>query len=147
MDIDWQAFSPVPSLMGGGGLGLACAILIAFQGRIAGVSGILGALLQLQNTPKNHYLWRFLFVLGLVSSSFFYSLFSPLPNINIGANFYALITAGLLVGFGTRMGSGCTSGHGICGLARLSIRSLVATVSFMGAGFVSCYLFLHTFYR
>ena len=131
MDIDWQAFSPVPSLMGGGVIGLACAILIAFQGRIAGVSGILGALLQLQNTPKNHYLWRFLFVLGLVSSSFFYSLFSPLPNINIGANFYALITAG----------------HGICGLARLSIRSLVATVSFMGAGFVSCYLFLHTFYR
>lgn len=99
--------------------------------------------MQFKNTPKDHHLWRILFLLGLVSSSLIYSLFFPFPSVNITTDFNSLILAGALVGFGTRMGSGCTSGHGVCGLGRLSPRSLVATLSFMGAGFIACYIFLH----
>ena len=145
MNINWEDFSPVSSLLGGVMIGTATVLLIAFQGRIAGISGILGSLMQLKNTPKGHYLWRLLFVLGLVSASFVYGLFWALPNIQIDTKPHLLLMAGVLVGFGTRMGSGCTSGHGICGLGRLSIRSLVATISFMFAGFASCFLFLHFF--
>ncbi len=143
MHINWQEFTPWSSLIGGAIIGLGVTILVLFKGRIAGISGILGALMQFKNTPKDHYLWRILFLIGLLSSSLIYSLFFTLPNIQIDANIMMLILAGLLVGFGTRMGSGCTSGHGICGLGRLSPRSLVATLSFMGAGFIGCFMFLH----
>ena len=143
MHINWQEFTPWSSLIGGAIIGLGVTILVLFKGRIAGISGILGALMQFKNTPKDHYLWRILFLIGLPSSSLIYSLFFTLPNIQIDANIMMLILAGLLVGFGTRMGSGCTSGHGICGLGRLSPRSLVATLSFMGAGFIGCFMFLH----
>jgi uncharacterized membrane protein YedE/YeeE len=143
MHINWQEFTPWSSLIGGSIIGLGVTILVLFKGRIAGISGILGALMQFKNTPKDHYLWRILFLIGLLSSSLIYSLFFRLPNIQIDANIMMLILAGLLVGFGTRMGSGCTSGHGICGLGRLSPRSLVATLSFMGAGFIGCFMFLH----
>ncbi|MEI7428767.1 MAG: YeeE/YedE family protein [Betaproteobacteria bacterium] len=145
MHIHWQEFTPWSSLIGGAIIGLSVTILILFKGRIAGISGILGALMQFKNTPKDHYLWRILFLIGLLSSSLIYSLFFTLPNMVIDASFIMLIFAGLLVGFGTRMGSGCTSGHGICGLGRLSPRSLVATLSFMSAGFIACYVFLHIF--
>jgi uncharacterized protein len=84
-----------------------------------------------------------LFIAGLLLSSYAYKIFAPLPISEISASHSTLIISGLLVGFGTRMGAGCTSGHGICGLSRLSVRSLVATMSFMFAGFVVCYLFLH----
>ena len=143
MHINWQEFTPWSSLIGGAIIGLGVTILVLFKGRIAGISGILGALMQFKNTPKDHYLWRILFLIGLLSSSLIFSLFFTLPNIQIDANIMMLILAGLLVGFGTRMGSGCTSGHGICGLGRLSPRSLVATLSFMGAGFIVCFMFLH----
>lgn len=143
MHINWQEFTPWSSLIGGAIIGLGVTILVLFKGRIAGISGILGALMQFKNTPKDHYLWRILFLIGLLSSSLIYSLFFTLPNIQIDANIMILILAGLLVGFGTRMGSGCTSGHGICGLGRRSPRSLVATLSFMGAGFIGCFMFLH----
>jgi len=145
MHIHWQEFTPWSSLIGGAIIGISVTILILFKGRIAGISGILGALMQFKNTPKDHYLWRILFLIGLLSSSLIYSLFFTLPNMVIDASFIMLIFAGLLVGFGTRMGSGCTSGHGICGLGRLSPRSLVATLSFMSAGFIACYVFLHIF--
>ena len=145
MNIHWQEFTPWSSLIGGAIIGISVTILILFKGRIAGISGILGALMQFKNTPKDHYLWRILFLIGLLSSAFIYSLFFTLPNMVIDASFIMLIFAGLLVGFGTRMGSGCTSGHGICGLGRLSPRSLVATLSFMSAGFIACYVFLHIF--
>jgi uncharacterized membrane protein YedE/YeeE len=138
MHIHWQEFTPWSSLIGGAIIGLSVTILILFKGRIAGISGILGALMQFKNTPKDHYLWRILFLIGLLISAFIYSLFFTLPNMVIDASFIMLIFAGLLVGFGTRMGSGCTSGHGICGLGRLSPRSLVATLSFMSAGFIAC---------
>jgi uncharacterized membrane protein YedE/YeeE len=145
MNIHWQEFTPWSSLIGGAIIGISVTILILFKGRIAGISGILGALMQFKNTPKDHYLWRILFLIGLLISAFIYSLFFTLPNMVIDASFIMLIFAGLLVGFGTRMGSGCTSGHGICGLGRLSPRSLVATLSFMSAGFIACYVFLHIF--
>ncbi|PRY99411.1 hypothetical protein BCM14_0856 [Jezberella montanilacus] len=145
MNINWQDFSPFSSLLGGVVIGCATVILIAFQGRIAGISGIVASLMQFNNTPKGHYLWRILFVLGLLSASFVYSLFWTLPEVQIDIRPHLLIAAGLLVGFGTRMGSGCTSGHGICGLGRLSLRSLVATVTFMVAGFLTCFVFLHLF--
>ena len=143
MTINWQEFTPVTSLIGGAILGLGAVFLIIFKGRIAGISGIVGALMQFQNTPKGHYLWRILFLLGLIGSYQIYSMLFGEPTIEINTSFIQLVIAGLLVGFGTRMGSGCTSGHGVCGLGRLSTRSLVATISFMASGFIVCYFLLH----
>lgn len=141
--IDWPHFTPNASLAGGLLIGLSASILVIFRGKIAGISGIVAGLMETRNIQVGHHLWRVLFLIGLVSSSFFYQLFAPLPGIMISASPRTLIFAGLLVGFGTRMGSGCTSGHGICGLSRLSLRSLIATTIFMFSGFVICYLFLH----
>jgi len=143
MTINWQEFTPVTSLIGGAILGLGAVFLIVFRGRIAGISGIVGALMQFQNTPKDHFLWRILFLLGLIGSYQIYSMLFGAPTIEINTSFIQLVIAGLLVGFGTRMGSGCTSGHGVCGLGRLSTRSLIATLSFMTSGFIVCYLLLH----
>ena len=143
MTINWQEFTPIASLIGGVILGLGAVFLITFKGRIAGISGIVGALMQFQNTPKDHYLWRILFLLGLIGSYQIYSTIFGAPTIEINTNSIELVIAGLLVGFGTRMGSGCTSGHGVCGLGRLSTRSLVATLTFMTSGFIVCYLLLH----
>ena len=143
ISINWDNFSPISALIGGVLIGLSVVLLALFKGRIAGISGILGALMQFKNTPKDHYLWRILFILGLLLSSFLYSLILPLPKIQINNSVQSLVLAGLMVGLGTRMGSGCTSGHGICGLGRLSIRSMIATLSFMIAGFIGCYFFLH----
>ena len=143
MTINWQVFTPITSLIGGVILGLGAVFLIIFKGRIAGISGIVGALMQFQNTPKDHYLWRILFLLGLIGSYQIYSIIFGVPTIEINTSSIELVIAGLLVGFGTRMGSGCTSGHGVCGLGRLSTRSLIATLTFMTSGFVVCYLLLH----
>ena len=143
MTINWQEFTPITSLIGGVILGLGAVFLIIFKGRIAGISGIVGALMQFQNTPKDHYLWSILFLLGLIGSYQIYSIIFGVPTIEINTSSIELVIAGLLVGFGTRMGSGCTSGHGVCGLGRLSTRSLVATLTFMTSGFIVCYLLLH----
>ena len=143
LTIHWQNFTPGASLVGGMLIGLATALLVIFRGKIAGISGILGGLIEADHSANPHRLWRGLFLIGLVGSSFFYQFFAPLPQSNISASLGTLIVAGLLVGFGTRMCSGCTSGHGICGLSRLSLRSLIATISFIFSGFVICYLFLH----
>ena len=139
IQIDWQAFTPL-SLVGGLLLGFATVILLLGIGRIAGISGIFSSLLK----PKRVEMWQVLFILGLVVSPLFYSLVKPLPDIEISTSLLLLIGAGLLVGFGTRLGSGCTSGHGICGNARLSPRSMVATVTFMFFGIVTVYLGRHT---
>ena len=141
--IDWGHFTPWASLFGGILIGLASIMLLLFKGRIAGISGILGSLMQIQNTPSGHYSWRLAFLLGLLLSSAVYGLFFTLPSSQIDSSYLTLIVAGLLVGFGTRMGSGCTSGHAVCGLGRLSMRSLAATLSFMAAGFVIAYIFFH----
>ena len=141
MTIDWLHFDPLNALTGGALIGLAAALLLLLNGRIAGVSGIVGGLLQ--TLTLKGLAWRVAFVAGLVLAPALYSLFSNLPAVRIEAGWGTLVLAGLLVGFGTRLGSGCTSGHGVCGLGRLSPRSLVATAVFMGTGIVTVYVSRH----
>ena len=142
MSIDWNAFTPWSSLFGGMLIGLAAAMFVLLNGRVAGISGVLGGLL----TPlRGDVLWRVAFVGGIVFAPVIYSLFLVLPPVQIDADYAVLIIAGLLVGVGTRYGAGCTSGHGVCGLSRLSLRSLVATGAFMGAGFVTVFVLRHVF--
>ncbi|END9092700.1 YeeE/YedE family protein [Yersinia enterocolitica] len=142
MTIDWANFTPFSALAGGVLLGIAVTILWFCNGRIAGISGILGGLLP----PKaGDISWRVAFLLGLIMSPGIYSLFTDLPVIQIDAGLPVLIVAGLLVGIGTRYGAGCTSGHGVCGLARFSPRSLLATLSFMLTGFATVWLVRHLF--
>ena len=133
--IDWQVFTPI-SLVGGLILGVATVILLLGIGRIAGISGITSSLLK----PKRVEMWQVLFIAGLVLSPLLYSVFRPLPDIEVTTSLPLLIAAGLLVGFGTRLGSGCTSGHGICGNARLSPRSMVATATFMAFGIITVFI-------
>ncbi|WP_205955864.1 YeeE/YedE family protein [Pantoea stewartii] len=128
MHIDLDHFTPIQSLAGGLLIGAAAGLLVLFCGRIAGISGILGGLLKRQSADKP---WRFAFIAGLVLSPLVFQLFRALPAIDIDASWGRLVLAGLLVGLGARLGSGCTSGHGVCGLSRLSPRSLVATLVFM----------------
>ena len=140
MTIDWNNFTPWTSLAGGILLGLASAIFILVNGRILGISGIVGGLLR----PKSGDVgWRLAFVLGMLVAPLLYLLVADPVAVRIDAGWATLVIAGLLVGVGTRFGSGCTSGHGVCGLSRLSLRSLVATLAFMGAGFVTVYLIRH----
>jgi uncharacterized membrane protein YedE/YeeE len=140
MSIDWNHFTPFAALAGGALVGIAAAMFALLNGRVAGVSGVLGGLLR---PAKGDLAWRAAFVLGLVGAPLVYLLFAALPKPQIDAGYGALILAGLLVGLGTRYGSGCTSGHGVCGLSRLSPRSLVATAAFMGAGFVTVFVTRH----
>ena len=140
MTIDWNHFTPWASLSGGILLGLASAAFILLNGRILGISGIVGGLLR----PKSGDMgWRISFVLGLLAAPLLYWLAAGPTAVRIDAGWSTLVIAGLLVGVGTRFGSGCTSGHGVCGLSRLSPRSLMATLAFMGAGFVTVYLVRH----
>ena len=142
MSIDWNAFTPWSSLIGGMLIGLAAAMFVLLNGRIAGISGVLGGLL----TPlRGDVLWRVAFVGGIVVAPLAYSIFQVLPPVQIDADYAALVVAGLLVGVGTRYGAGCTSGHGVCGLSRLSLRSLAATATFMGAGFATVFVLRHVF--
>ena len=140
MSIDWAHFTPWISLAGGLLIGLAAALFVLFNGRIAGISGILGGALS---WPRGDIAWRLAFVIGLVLAPLVFSAFHPLPLPRIAAGDGVLVVAGLLVGLGTRYGAGCTSGHGVCGLSRLSPRSLVATLCFMLAGFVTVFVVRH----
>jgi hypothetical protein len=140
MSIDWTHFTPLSALIGGFLIGVAAAALVLVSGRIAGVSGIIGGLLQLKAGDTG---WRAAFLAGLVAAPLLYQLFTALPEIHVEAGWPTLILAGVLVGVGTRYGSGCTSGHAVCGLSRLSPRSLMATLAFMGTGFVTVYLVRH----
>ncbi len=135
VQIDWQVFTPL-SLVGGLMIGVATVILLLGIGRIAGISGIAASLLK----PKGLELWQVLFVLGLIISPLLYQLIAPLPAVQVTRSLPLLIGAGVLVGFGTRLGSGCTSGHGICGNARLSPRSMAATATFMGFGIATVFI-------
>ena len=138
--IDWNHFTPLASGIGGMLIGLSAALLIVFAGRVAGISGIVGGLL---GWPRGDIAWRLAFLAGLVAAPLLYALAAPLPSVRVDAGTPALLAAGLLVGIGTRYGAGCTSGHGVCGLSRLSPRSLVATLAFMGAGFVTVFVIRH----
>lgn len=140
MTIAWNEFTPWSALAGGALIGVAAAMFVLLNGRIAGISGVIGGLFK---PVKGDVAWRAAFVLGLIGASAAYGLFATLTVLRIDAQFGALVAAGLLVGVGTRYGSGCTSGHGVCGLARLSPRSLVATAAFMGAGFATVFVIRH----
>ena len=140
MQIDWLSFTPIPSLLGGMILGLAASLYALLHGRILGISGIISGLLHPQ---ANDFAWRFTLVLGLMSAPFLAAFFGVFPIVKIDSSWLAIMIAGLLVGFGSQYGSGCTSGHGICGLSRLSPRSLAATLAFMGAGFVTVFVVRH----
>jgi uncharacterized membrane protein YedE/YeeE len=141
MQIDWLAFSPGPAFLGGILLGVSAALYVILHGRILGISGIISGLLS----PKEGDIhWRLSLVLGLLSAPFLGSLIFDLHTASvIDADWIAIIIAGVLVGFGASYGSGCTSGHGVCGLSRLSPRSLVATISFMSAGFLMVFVIRH----
>jgi uncharacterized membrane protein YedE/YeeE len=142
MTLDWLNFTPWTALTGGILLGIASAAFILLNGRVLGISGIVGGLLA----PRRGEIgWRLSFLLGLLLAPTALTLWAPglirAPRIDAGT--LTLIAAGLLVGFGTRYGSGCTSGHGVCGLSRLSPRSLVATLAFMAAGFATVFVIRH----
>ena len=142
MTIDWTHFTPWSALAGGILLGIASAAFILINGRVLGISGILGGLLVPKRSDTS---WRVFFLLGMVLAPATLALLAPglvsAPRIEAGN--VAIAAAGLLVGLGTRYGSGCTSGHGVCGLSRLSPRSLVATLAFMGAGFAMVFVVRH----
>ena len=143
MNIDWTHFTPWASLAGGILIGIAAAMLILLNGRVLGISGMLGGLLSPRRGDAGR---RLAFLLGMVAAPVAFTLLTPAGFVeppHIDAGFGAIVAAGLLVGLGTRLGSGCTSGHGVCGLARLSPRSLVATITFMAAGFLTVYLVRH----
>ncbi len=140
MSIDWNAFTPWTALAGGLLIGLAAAMLVLLNGRIAGISGIVGGLLK---PVRGDVAWRVAFIAGLIGAPLVYALFAALPAMQVDAGYGTLVVAGLLVGVGTRYGAGCTSGHGVCGLSRLSLRSLAATGAFMGAGFVTVFVVRH----
>ena len=151
MTIDWIHFTPGMSLLGGVLIGISSALFILANGRIAGISGILGGL-RLRGHGAGDRAWRVSFLLGLLAAPLLWmagegwGLAQPGMMIDamvIDADWGMLIAAGLLVGLGTRYGAGCTSGHGVCGLSRLSPRSLVATMAFMGAGFATVYVLRH----
>ena len=134
-----------PALIGGALIGLASALLILGAGRVAGIAGIVGGALQslvLGRAPGRDAI-RWAFIGGLLVAPWVWRLFAPLPTATSSAGPALLIAAGLAVGIGVRMGNGCTSGHGVCGLSRLSLRSLVNVLAFMGAGFVTVFVLRH----
>jgi uncharacterized protein len=140
MTIDWSAFSPWSASIGGVIIGSAVALFVLVNGRVAGISGIVGGMFR----PKAGDLaWRLAFVVGLLLAPLAYAMVEAQPSVTIDARYPVLVAAGLLAGIGTRYAGGCTSGHGVCGLSRLSPRSLVATLSFIAAGIVTVFVVRH----
>ena len=140
MMIDWNNFTPWTALAGGALIGISAALFILLNGRIAGITGIIGGLFK---PAKGDAAWRLAFTLGLIIAPILWLLFGKLPAITIDADYDLLIVAGLIVGFGARLGSGCTSGHGVCGISRLSPRSIIATLAFMSTGFLTVFVARH----
>lgn len=140
MTIDWASFTPWSALAGGLLIGIATSLFVLFNGRIAGISGLLGSLFNPKSSGRGE---SALFILGLLLAPWLWQLLAELPAAEMQVGLPLLILAGLLVGFGSRLGSGCTSGHGICGLSRLSPRSLIATLCFMATGFAATYVIRH----
>jgi uncharacterized membrane protein YedE/YeeE len=136
-------FTPLSAALGGALIGLAAVLLMLFTGRIAGISGIMAGALAFTGGDKA---WRFAFIAGLILAPLSAALAGyPVPYPDMPANWIVIVAAGLLVGFGTRLGGGCTSGHGVCGVARLSPRSIVATAIFMAAAVLVVFLTRHVF--
>jgi len=135
--IDWAQFSPLSAFSGGLLIGLAAAAFILLHGRIMGVSSILGGLI---GSAKGDRGWRLSFLAGLIATPLLAKLIGFLPSVRIEQSTLGLVFAGLLVGFGTSLGNGCTSGHGVCGIARLSPRSIIATLTFISFGMLTVWL-------
>ncbi len=136
-----ENFTPYSALLGGALIGLSVTILLLFNGRMAGISGIMNGLF---NSPKSEYIWRAVFLCGLILGTVIFNFISPdffIPRQ--GYPLWLIALGGFLVGIGTRLGNGCTSGHGICGIANLSKRSIFATITFMLTGMVTVYLIRH----
>ncbi|WP_417707520.1 YeeE/YedE family protein [Pseudomonas sp.] len=140
MNVDWAAFTPWSALAGGALIGLAASVFALVNGRVAGISGLLGSLLQRGAEGRGE---KAAFLLGLLLAPLLWGVFAALPAIRFETGSLGLIVAGLLVGIGTRYGSGCTSGHGVCGISRLSPRSMLATLCFMASGFVTVFVLRH----
>ncbi|HHR6078556.1 TPA: YeeE/YedE family protein [Providencia alcalifaciens] len=140
MTIDWAHFTPGSAAIGGVLIGLAVAILLILNGRIAGISGILAGVLK---PTKGDTAWKLAFIVGILVAPLLFITFVYTPEVTIATSTPLLIAAGLLVGFGTRLGSGCTSGHGICGMARFSRRSMVAVAIFMLVAFITVAVINH----
>jgi uncharacterized membrane protein YedE/YeeE len=147
VSIDWSAFTPWPALSGGILIGLASVVLVLWNGRIAGISGILGGLLS---RVEGDNAWRLAFILGLLAAPWLWAAKFTTAACRKAVShpprhweWGQLVVGGLLVGFGTRLANGCTSGHGVCGLARLSLRSLVAVLIFMSAGMATVFMTRH----
>ncbi len=145
MTIDWPSFTPFAALAGGVLIGAASALYLLISGRMAGITGILAGPLQALalRRPLAPLRPQLLFAVGLLAAPLVWRLFAPLPEATLSAGTGVLVAAGLLVGVGTRLANGCTSGHGVCGLARLSLRSLANVLVFMGAGFAMVYVARH----
>ena len=140
MSVDWASFTPAAAATGGGLIGLAVALLLLVNGRVAGVSGIVGGMLR----PRRGDIgWRLAFVAGLLVAPIAWALVRNAPAMAFDVSMPSIAVAGLLVGLGTRFGAGCTSGHGICGMSRLSPRSIVATLCFMLAGMATVFVIRH----
>ena len=140
MNIDWLHFTPWSALAGGALIGLAAGIFVLANGRVAGISGLLGSLFSRSREGLGE---KALFLLGLLVAPLLWQLFTALPVIEFQGGWLTIALAGLLVGLGTCYGAGCTSGHGVCGLSRLSPRSLAATLAFMAAGFATVFVIRH----
>ena len=140
MKIDWAHFTPWTALGGGMLIGAAASLFVLLNGRIAGISGLLASVLEPAAEGRGE---KLLFLLGLLMAPLLWGLFGALPAMEFQSGWVGLLVAGLLVGVGTRYGAGCTSGHGVCGIARLSPRSIVATLVFMAAGFATVFLLRH----
>ncbi len=140
MTIDWINFTPWAALAGGVLIGAAASLFVLLNGRIAGISGLLASLLETGGEGRSE---KLLFLLGILLAPLLWMLFATLPAVEFQSGWIGLLVAGMLVGVGTRYGSGCTSGHGVCGISRLSPRSIVATVAFMVAGFATVYVLRH----
>ena len=140
MTVDWANFTPWTALAGGVLIGAAASLFVLLNGRIAGISGLLASLLEPGAEGRGE---KLLFLLGLLLAPLLWVLFGRLPVLEFQSGWFGLLIAGLLVGVGTRYGSGCTSGHGVCGISRLSARSIVATLAFMAAGFGNFYVLRH----
>jgi hypothetical protein len=140
MSIDFASFTPLSAAIGGVMIGIAAALLVLLNGRIAGISGIVGGLFR---PAAGDVAWRLAFIVGLILAPVLAAAFAQPPTVTIDADYPVLALAGLLVGIGTRYGGGCTSGHGVCGVSRVSPRSIVATLVFMAAGFATVFVARH----
>ena len=143
MFVDWNHFTPLASLTGGAAIGIAAGLYVLGVGRIAGIAGIVGSALQSLRARPGNAMLSWLFIAGLALAPWCWRLVAPLPSMRVDVGAAGLIVAGVLVGFGVRLGNGCTSGHGVCGLSRLSLRSLANVIAFMAAGAVTVFLLRH----